>query len=301
VNYYNDNDPKCCAWLKELMQDGLIPKGEVDQRSITEVRPEDLRGYHQCHFFCGVAGWPLALRLAAWPEDREVWTGPCPCQPFSVAGKGRGEADERHLWPAFSALIQKCRPAVVVGEQVASKLGRAWLTGVCSDLEGMGYAFGAADLCAAGIGAPHIRQRLYWVGNAHITGREARERVEGRGYSRSERVEESSSCGGLADCFKSGLEGHAGDGANRNGEVRETQKQDRPVGEGGDAPYWNGPCVWHPCRDGVRRRIPAEPALFPLAHGVPGRVGLLRGAGNAIIPQVAAEFVKAFIAGTKCE
>src|SRR5690606_31057001 len=138
----------------------------VDTRSIEDVTPNDLQGYTQCHFFAGIGGWPLALRLAGWPDDRPVWTGSCPCQPFSQAGKGAGFADERHLWPAFFHLIEQCRPSVVFGEQVASKDGLAWLDLVQADLEGAGYACGAADLCAAGVGAPHIRQRLYWVANA---------------------------------------------------------------------------------------------------------------------------------------
>ncbi|KKK66801.1 hypothetical protein LCGC14_2960470, partial [marine sediment metagenome] len=76
-----------------------------------------------------------------------------------------GHADERHLWPAFYDLIAECRPPVVLGEQVASKDGREWLAGVRADLEALGYAVGAADLCAACVGAPHIRQRLWWVAN----------------------------------------------------------------------------------------------------------------------------------------
>ena len=161
--YYNDNDPFVCEWAKELIKRGLVMDGEVDNRDIREIEPRELEGFVQCHFFCGILGWPYALRLAGWPEDRPCWTGSCPCQPFSVAGKGKGLADERHLWPAFRWLIAQCKPATVFGEQVASKDGRSWLAGVRADLEAMGYRVGAADLCAAGIGAPHIRQRLYWL------------------------------------------------------------------------------------------------------------------------------------------
>ena len=166
--YYNENDRFAAAWLRELVADGVIADGKVDERSILDVRPDDLRGFTQCHFFAGIGGWSYALRLAGWPDDREVYTGSCPCQPFSVAGKQAGTADkERHLWPTFHALIAECRPPVVFGEQVASKLGREWLAGVRADLEGLGYAVGAADLCAAGVGAPHIRQRLWWVADSH--------------------------------------------------------------------------------------------------------------------------------------
>ena len=105
MNYYNDNDPKMAAWLRELIKQNLIPPGDVDERSIEDVTKSDLQGYTQCHFFAGIGGWSEALRLAGWPADRHVWTGSCPCQPFSGAGKRQGEKDKRHLWPEFYRLI----------------------------------------------------------------------------------------------------------------------------------------------------------------------------------------------------
>ena len=162
--YYNEFDPKAAAWLRELIKQGHIADGVVDDRSIEDVTPTELAGFTQCHFFAGIGVWSYALRRAGWADDRAVWTGSCPCQPFSAAGKGAGFADERHLWPAFHHLISQCRPPIVLGEQVASKDGLGWLDLVQSDLEATGYASGAVDLCAAGVGAPHIRQRLWWVG-----------------------------------------------------------------------------------------------------------------------------------------
>ena len=180
--YYNEHDPKAAAWLRELIKQGHIAPGDVDERSIEDVLPSDLNGYTQCHFFAGIGVWSYALRQAGWPDDRPVWTGSCPCQPFSAAGKSGGFDDERHLWPAFHHLISQCRPNVVFGEQVASKDGLAWLNLVQADLEGTGYAVGAVDTCAAGFGAPHIRQRLYWVGHsvrAGLEGHGRRHSVEG--------------------------------------------------------------------------------------------------------------------------
>ncbi len=161
--YYNENDPKAAAWLCELIKQGHIAPGVVDTRSIEDVRPVELAGFTQCHFFAGIGGWSLALRLAGWPDDRPVWTGSCPCQPFSAAGKRTGTSDDRHLWPHFHWLIKQCRPVTVFGEQVASKDGLDWLDIVQADLENSDYTSGAVDLCAAGFGAPHIRQRLFWV------------------------------------------------------------------------------------------------------------------------------------------
>ena len=164
--YYNEIDPFAAQWLRNLIAAGHIAPGEVDERSIEDVTPDDLRGFTQCHFFAGIGVWSHSLRLAGWPDNKPVWTGSCPCQPFSTAGKGDGFADERHLWPAFNHLISECSPQHVFGEQVAAGNANVWFDLVQADLEGMGYAFGLVPFTSAGIGAPHIRERAYWVANA---------------------------------------------------------------------------------------------------------------------------------------
>jgi len=157
--YANDNNKAIADWLGKLPLDIDF----IDTRSITEVQPDDVRKYTQCHFFAGIGGWPLALRMAEWPDDVPVWSGSCPCQPFSAAGKRKGTSDERHLWPEFRRLIAEVKPPAIFGEQVSSKAGRDWLSVVRSEMEKLGYEFGAADLCVASVGSPHIRQRLFWV------------------------------------------------------------------------------------------------------------------------------------------
>ena len=179
--YYNEIEPYAAQWLRNLIKAGHIADGEVDTRSIVDVRPADLAGFTQAHFFAGIGGWSHALRLAGWPDDRPIWTGSCPCQPFSVAGKGAGIDDPRHLWPHFFRLIGAVRPPVVMGEQVAGAAGYGWLDGVRADLEAEGYACRGVDIPACAVDAPHIRSRLYWVasdlGDANNT------RLEGqRGY-----------------------------------------------------------------------------------------------------------------------
>ncbi len=150
--YYNEHDKHAADWLERLIEARLIAWGVVDRRSIVDVRASDLKGFTQYHFFAGIGVWSSALREAGWPDDRPIWTGSCPCQPFSGAGKRQGTSDERHLWPHFYRLIEQCRPATIVGEQVASKDALAWLDIVFDDLERAGYATGAADICAAGAG-----------------------------------------------------------------------------------------------------------------------------------------------------
>lgn len=180
--YYNEIDPFAAQWLRNLIAAGHIAPGEVDERSIEDVTPDDLRGFTQCHFFAGIGVWSHSLRLAGWPDDRPVWTGSCPCQPFSPAGKGDGFADERHLWPQFFHLISERRPQHVFGEQVAAGNANVWFDLVQADLEGMGYAFGLVPFTSAGIGAPHIRERAYWVANADsvISDRRGNVRATGR-------------------------------------------------------------------------------------------------------------------------
>ena len=169
-NYYNEYDKKAAAWLRELIRCGRIPPGDVDERSICEVQPNDLAGYRQCHFFAGIGGWPLALKIAGVPDDFPLWTGSCPCQPFSCAGKQQGQADERHLWPAWFRLIKgrQRRQIPIFGEQVESAIRLHWLDGVSADMATENFTLWPVVLGAHSAGAPHIRQRLFWV--AHPNG-----------------------------------------------------------------------------------------------------------------------------------
>ena len=447
--YYNEIDPFAAQWLRNLIEAGHIAPGDVDERSIEDVTPNDLKGYTQCHFFAGIGVWSHSLRRAGWADDRQVWTGSCPCQPFSVAGKRRGTDDERHLWPVFFELIRECRPAVVFGEQVASKDGLAWLSGenetmqavrdreavfgvlrelqeqrpqqvqglresagaipktvepgrsveaaqelarqapglrtdecgeassegtqlairsrpaghpgadrqgllrddrhivrsgdtsrlerpitgsghsggwlhedqyagsaVCvecdgehlgaaedcgdcgcdrcetagreraiassfdgsleaaiewpgvrsvfSDLEGENYTCWAADICAAGVGAPHIRQRLYWVADTVCAERPDRKPEERLGHVSRGREQGSTEITGLR-------------GDSRPGAVNG---------------FWKV-SDWLKCRDDKWRAV--KPGSFPLANGSPQRVGRLRAYGNAIVAPQAKEFIASYM------
>ena len=213
--YYNEIDPFKAEVLRVAISAGAIAPGDVDERSIADVDPAELVGYTQCHFFAGGGFWSLALRSAGWPDDRPVWTGSCPCPSFSAAGKGAGFADPRHLWPQWHTLIRECRPASLFGEQVAAAIGHGWLDLVCGDLEAEGYAIAAAVLGAHSVGAPHIRQRLYFCADAdsgsRIGGQSQSEqrasaprrrrwmRHDGRSAQRAGIAGESGECGDAQD------------------------------------------------------------------------------------------------------
>ncbi|MBL4442493.1 DNA cytosine methyltransferase, partial [Klebsiella pneumoniae] len=166
VAYYNEVDPHAVQHLRNLIDAGHIAPGVVDTRSIEDVTPNDIKGFNQCHFFAGIGGWSLALRRAGWSDSRPAWTASCPCQPFSAAGKGLGFADERHLWPSAHWLVGQCRPVVVFGEQSGSADANDWIDLVQADVEALGYAFGAVAFPSASVGAPHQRDRAYWVADA---------------------------------------------------------------------------------------------------------------------------------------
>lgn len=203
--YYNDNDPFVIAQLKILIKEGMIADGEVDSRPIQEVDAKDLKGFGQVHLFAGIGAWSLALWLAEYPDEMPVWSCSCPCPPFSTAGKRKlcpqcqGEnliacpartgfficcscshawlADPRHLLPEVWRLIRDARPdCPVFGEQVASETGRDWLAMLRSSMEILAYDTWSADLCSAGVGKDHIRQRLGWV--AYAEGDHGRRKLE---------------------------------------------------------------------------------------------------------------------------
>jgi DNA (cytosine-5)-methyltransferase 1 len=306
LNYYNEIDPGAAAWLRELIKERLIPDGEVDERSIEDILPAELAGYTQCHFFAGIGGWSYALALAGWPEDRPVWTGSCPCQSFSAAGKGKGFADERHLWPAWFHLICQCRPVAVFGEQVAASIGHGWLDLVSLDMEGEGYAFGAAVLPACGVGAPHIRQRLLWMADANsdravgYPGEEAGARKPCRAESggrgticrMADGLREPSQRGAGS---VSGAEAQVGSSRLAHGNRADGYSDGRQARHPNPTNGFWGDVDWLFCRDGKWR--PIEPGTFPLADGVPARVVRLRGYGNSIVPQAAAEVISAYMGG----
>jgi DNA (cytosine-5)-methyltransferase 1 len=244
MNYYNEYDKNAAAWLRVLISENLIAPGEVDERDIQDVRASELVGYAQCHFFAGIGGWSLALRLAGWPDDDPVWTASCPCQPFSLAGDQAGTNDERHLWPSTYRLIEQRKPSFVFGEQVKTAIEFGWLDAVFSDMEKASYTCGASVLGAHSVGIDQKRQRIYWGchSNPNSLRLKRQRNTSAEPWSRKQ--------------FE--------------GLVQMALRISVPTGKSGG-----------------------------LSYGLPSRLAQLRGYGNAIVPQVAAEFIQAYIEAVK--
>jgi len=291
MNYYNEFDPHAAEWLRQLIKLGTIPDGFVDERSIVDLKSNDLEGFKQCHFFAGIGVWSYAIRQAGWPDDRPVWTGSCPCQSFSTVGNQKGKQDERHLWPVWYRLIRECQPEIIFGEQVASSsvIGKVrgggsdtWIDSVQADLERARYAAGFAVLPACGFGSSHIRQRLWYVGTKST-------RMGNASLPRRSNISEQPAILSTTDKDK-----------NRN-QIKSVVPGDGEAGGKG--------VDWLDFDDGKRR--PIEPGSFPLVDGFAVALGQsgdiseqetkatteagrerIKGYGNAITVPCATEFIK---------
>lgn len=283
--YYNEFEPYAAQWLRNLIKAGHIPAGDVDDRSIKDVTPACLAGYGQCHFFAGIGGFGLACRLADTPDDAEIWTAGFPCQPFSVAGRQLAQEDDRHLWPVLSRLIEQKRPAVFIGENVAGIIDLA-LDGVLFDLEASGYASRAFVVPACAVDAPHRRDRV-WIA--------ARSVEHAAGVGRGEGRAEHELRGGRATAASAGVShGDVGNADGAGSSARSEPTSAMGYGRSAVSAVWANPWAgaeYLPGADGKARRVKSGIRL--LSNGVPGRVAKLRAGGNAIVPAVAAEIIKA--------
>jgi DNA (cytosine-5)-methyltransferase 1 len=261
--YYNEFNPFAAQWLRNAIARGVLPPGDVDDRSIVDVQPSDLHGYTHCHFFAGIGGWALAAQIAGWPDERELWTGSCPCQPYSIIGLQEGEEDERDLWPEYFRLINACWPSFVVGEQVENAIKFRWLDRMRSDLESAGYAARAVVLPACAVDAPQKRERIWFVGD---------------GY------------GAVGDGECARLEGHRGDGDDATGRTIPCRSVAAPGSR--SSSFWSD-ADWIVGHDGRRRRV--QPGIRLLADGVSERPGRLHAYGNAIVPQEGAVVLRALL------
>jgi DNA (cytosine-5)-methyltransferase 1 len=307
--YYNEFDPKAAAWLRQLIDNGNIAPGYVDERSILDVKPEDLEGYTQHHFFAGIGVWSYALRNAGWSDDTPVCTASLPCQPFSAAGNHKGKDDERHLLPHFMQLVKQCGFNTIFGEQVERAIRHEWLDDLQANMEAEGYAIGHCVLGAHSVNAAHQRQRLYWV--AHSIGT----RHEGRLSKGSDKEREDINGHLRCDSSDSRLGNTQCDGLNANTLGRGVSESEKESGllelerPGSDI-------EWLYCRDNKHRPIKSsiKPLVNGLARGVVysggaidpnntafARAIRLKGYGNAINADVAELFISTFMEVTYAE
>jgi DNA (cytosine-5)-methyltransferase 1 len=293
--YYNENNPEAVMWLDQLMYAGYLTEGIIDDRPIQEVRPDDLKGFTHCHFFAGIGGWDYALSLAGWPEDMPVWTGSCPCQPFSTAGRNKGKTDERHLWPYWYSLIQKCKPPIIFGEQVTNAISHGWLDDVQQGLESQGYAFGSAVLPAITGQRGHGRDRVFFVGDSEYNGQPtaAQQRSnkpaisnDAKGTNGTSEPTRASDIRPVANIASLRQQGQGALGESVHTEAGTRGEADKFVDAGSG--LW-----WLQCPDGHARNI--EPTIPVLAYGIPKDLAKLCsvGFGNAIVPETAAYFIRA--------
>ena len=227
---------------------------------------------HEVVAFCDNDKFCQAVLKKHWPntkiygditdvrgEKADLITGGFPCQPFSFAGRKKGSADSRYLWPAMFRVVRDAHPTWVVAENVPGLL--AWDEGkifeqVCLDLEGEGYEVRSLIVPACAVGAPHRRDRVWIIGYAKHHGRDGTKNRKGSS-SRDERNKK---------------------GKNK---VRKPQRADSLWSATSD---WEQD--WHEvaaklCRvdDGVSKELYRDQRIKAL--------------GNAIVPQVAIEIFKA--------
>ena len=237
----------------------------------------------------------------------DIITGGYPCQPFSIAGRKKGEEDPRHLWPEYFRLVKELRPTWVIGENVSGhiKLG---LDTVLENLESEGYSARTFSISASSVGAKHQRERIWIVanarqhggriepaGNSEGTGRGSLETTERSAdtdtISRSSEGEET-----LANSVELGLEKHGHSETTESIKRGETMADTNVEGRQGRI-YRGQNKEWESQQRYFGRNSAAhgqqeqnwwdtEPELGRVAHGIPNRVDRLKGLGNSLVPQI---------------
>ena len=234
---------------------------------------------------------------SAWRGRVDIISGGFPCQPYSAAGKRLGKDDERHLWPEMLRIIREAAPAYVVGENVRGLInwnGGVVFEEVCVDLENSGFEVWAGVLPSASVGAPHRRDRVWFV--AHATSR-IQNVTDTNGKRRLPLSKEMES-------EKSNGNGFIRDGGERNVANANGKRLQRGEENGNFAS--NGPernefisrHVWT-----TWKNFPTQPPVCGGNDGLPRQLdGItfskwrnesIKAYGNAIVPQVAYEIFKA--------
>ena len=261
----------------------------------------------------------LATDARRLVPDCDILTAGYPCQPFSAAGKQRGEEDDRHIWPEIFTIVKAKLPRWCVFENVYGHI-RLGLDQVLSDLEGQGYACQAFVVPACAVDAPHRRDRVWIVAHTVSTGSEAfntdrlgdgdQSRRNGFQFKSKSGESESRDVGHAQDDRRdrratqvrregapdqsdksrpgvrgepSGSSSDVADSNNQGSQGRISGRQD----SGRQGEHGHVGCGSPTHRQSTEDWWAVEPPVGRVAHGIPRRVDRLKGLGNAIVPQIA--------------
>lgn len=256
-----------------------------------------------------------------WRGRVDIVSAGYPCQPFSTAGRQAGEDDSRNMWPQVRRILEEVRPPLAFCENVSNHLHLGF-SAVLDDLQSLGYQTAATLLAASEVGAPHKRQRLFFLAKlADPAGLESGESAAGNGRpgarGRGGEVADSDRPGQHPD-GRPVLKNHRGDLGGGGEELadladpggldiqqpigpprpRDAEETRPPGGHTGHSGVQFLPCF--PPRPGDRgewaRIIAADPSLCPslepsvcgMDDGVASRVDRLRTLGNGVVPLAAA-------------
>lgn len=219
----------------------------------------------------------------------DVISGGFPCQPFSTAGRRKGETDDRYLWPEMLRIIGEVKPSFVIGENVAGLLSMEngkTLDKICLDLENEGYQIELFVIPACGVGAWHRRDRVWIIAHA-CDSTDSRNTGTLQGKDGQGWVQERQQLGQpvIADKVWAGQVFSDTTSIGQSGQGQYQQ----PINskENGEGQTDNAFSI------SKRKQWAVEPELGRVANGIPDRMDRLKGLGNAIVPQVAFEIFKA--------
>lgn len=258
--------------------------------------------------FCEIDGYAQKVLKKNWPdipiyEDvRELnydklkadglggidcITGGYPCQPFSQAGKRKGDQDDRHLWPEVNRLVATIRPRWCIFENVAGHVSMG-LDEVLSDLEGQGYTAWPLIIPACALDAPHRRDRVWIVAHTGRFPSWAGEELDGDKTKRGKGGTNTSNSGeAVANANRERRDGCTAKQRPQGGAIIEGNSNVPNPDNSGCQQQWGAKSdeQKHPATE-CRRGWELEPAVGRVANGIPKRVDRLRCLGNAVVPQI---------------
>lgn len=236
----------------------------------------------------------------------DILTGGFPCQPYSTAGLRKGKADERHLFPEMLRAIKEIEPTWIIGENVRGLV--SWNEGmvfheVYDDLEREGYEVQSFLIPAAGVNAPHIRYRIFFIAHSNSVRLEHSEngrdiykgesKAQSEGSKSSESIKTNGEIGNASNTLHEGLQG--GQDADKWEEHNKIWRGNgTDIGAISEDNEWDSRINFS--------EFPTQPSVCGGDDGIPRELDSIsvskwckesiKGYGNAIVPQVAYEIFK---------